>query len=68
MEENKENVIPEEELEVFDVNAVDMLFGDETDDVKEQGDVPDENVVVLEAPKTHGPEEALPGYNESEVA
>lgn len=63
-DKEKEVIIPDEELEIFDVDAKEMMFGDETDSVSEQGDVPEENVEVREAPKTHGPEEAIPEFNE----
>jgi hypothetical protein len=64
MEEKEQVIIPDEELEIFDVDAKEMMFGDEMDNVSEQGDVPEEIVELREAPKTHGPEEALPEYNE----
>lgn len=64
MEEKEQVIIPDEELEIFDIDAKEMMFGDEMDNVSEQGDVPEEIVELREAPKTHGPEEALPEYNE----
>lgn len=63
MDEKLVNTFPEEELEQFDVNAIDMRFEDEV--FYELGDAPaeveDTEEELPTAPKTHGIEDAIDG-------
>ena len=62
-------IIPDDELEIFDVEAKDLVPEGAIDDTIEVGDVEDGSEILV-APTTHDIEEAIPGTLEedSEVA